>query len=115
MLQELGNPRYNDKDQLPDHMAFSSEEVTSRSSLIPRPFELRRRKGLVPIACTCTGGPQKKTGKSDIIVYLSVYHPYNCIMISRHPWTGHYGNVTGCHGKASACVCNVYQALSPTK
>ena len=31
-------------------------------SLIPRPFELRRRKGLVHMVCTCTGGPQKKIG-----------------------------------------------------
>ena len=44
--------------------------------------------GLIHIACACAGLLQK-------------------------PWTGHYGNATGCHGETSTCAHNVYQALSP--
>ena len=36
------------------------------TSLVPRPFELRRRRGLVHIVCACTGGLQKKLGDLDI-------------------------------------------------
>ena len=45
-----------------------------KCNLIHSPFfEWRREKGLVHIACTCAGSPQKNLGESDIIVYPSVY------------------------------------------
>ena len=52
----------------------------------------------VHIACACAGDSRKrektnKLGESDIIVYSSVYRPYN--------WTGHYGNATGRHNHHS--------------
>ena len=76
-------------------------------SLVPRPF--RRRKGLVHIASACAGGPQKKLGESDTIVYS----PFIVHRTARHEKSvsDHHGNATGHYGDASACACNVYQAL----
>ena len=76
-------------------------------SLVPRPF--RRRKGLVHIASACAGGPQKKLGESDTIVYS----PFIVHRTARHAKSvsDHHGNATGHYGDASACARNVYQAL----
>ena len=76
-------------------------------SLVPRPF--RRRKGLVHIASACAGGPQKKLGESDTIVYS----PFIIHRTARHAKSvsDHHGNATGHYGDASACARNVYQAL----
>lgn len=68
------------------------EELVSTAviTLVPRPFELMRRKGLVHIVRTCAGGPQKKIGGSDIIVYSS-----------------------GFSGKADTCMCTRPFLFSP--
>ena len=57
-------------------------------SLTPGPFEVRRRKGLVHIAHTCAGEPQKKVGDLNIIVHSSVYHPLDRSLWKRDwlPW-----------------------------
>ena len=59
-------------------------------SLIPRPFQWRRRKGLVHTALACTGVPQKNVGirYHRVFVYSSICHPYNCM------YTGNLGQVT---------------------
>ena len=91
-------------------MDFVGSELNtggSNASLVPRPF--RRRKGLVHIASACAGGPQKKLGESDTIVYS----PFIVHRTARHAKSvsDHHGNATGHYGDASACACNVYQAL----
>ena len=82
-------------------------QLMALHSLVPRPF--RRRKGLVHIASACAGGPQKKLGESDTIVYS----PFIIHRTARHAKSvsDHHGNATGHYGDASACARNVYQAL----
>ena len=79
--------------------------VMVNSSLVPSPFEKENGPGIY-----CMSGDPRKTGESGIIAYSSVYHPQ--LYIHGCPCTGHYGNVTSPHGKAGACMCNVYQTLS---
>ena len=45
---------------------------------------------------------------------MSLYICLFTIHITVHiqPWTGHFGNVIGCHGEASTCAHNVYQVLT---
>ena len=79
--------------------------VCTRLSLASYPG----RKGLVHIASACAGGPQKKLGESDTIVYS----PFIIHRTARHAKSvsDHHGNATGHYGDASACARNVYQAL----
>ena len=83
------------------------------ASLVPRPFKRRRRRreGLVHIAHACAGDPRKM----QILSYACTLRlsPIELYVMHAEPMNDHYGNATGRYGDPSACMCSVYQVLSP--
>ena len=81
------------------------------SSLVPRPFKRRRRKGLVHTACACAG-VSIANGHITIVIVRGFCMMYSSMDDKRRL----YDSIRLPHiflGSPGACACNVYQALSP--
>ena len=82
-----------------------------QTSLVPRPFKRKRRKGLVHTACACAG-VSIATSRITIVIVRGFCMTYSSMDNKRRV----YDSIRLPHiflGSPGACACSEYQALSP--